>query len=130
MAAVLDAAAFINAEALEREGECYTVRDVLEELKDFKSRSLAEAAIGEGKLKVLEPEKGDFELVRKKAEFVGSLDVLSLADLKILALALGLKAKIVTDDFTVQNLAAHLGMEYEGVMRGKIKRKKTFRRAK
>lgn len=129
MATVLDAAAFINAEALfGREEDFYTVRDVLEELRDVKSRSLADAAISAGKLTVLEPEKKNVDEVRKAAESVGSAGRLSDADVKVLALALELGAKIITDDYTVQNLAAHLGLEYEGVMRGKIAKKRVFKR--
>ena len=129
MATVLDAAAFINAEALfGRDEDFYTVRDVLEELRDVKSRSLADAALSAGKLRILEPEKKNVELVRKKAGLVGSAGRLSDADVKILALALELGARIITDDYTVQNLAAHLKLEYAGVMRGKIERKRVFKR--
>ena len=126
MTLVLDSAAFINDSVFEREEDCFTVQDVLDELKDFKSKHLAEAALASGKLKISFVNPVSFALAEKLAEEVGSLNHLSDADLKVVALAIQLNAKVVSDDFTVQNLCAHIGLKYEGVLRGVIKKKKKF----
>ena len=126
MTLVLDSAAFINDSFFDRE-ECFTVQEVLDELKDFKSKQLAEAAIASGKLRTSQVNPISLDLIEQKAVEIGSKNHLSEADFKVLGLALQLNAKIITDDFTLQNLAAHIGLKFEGVMRGEIKEKKVFR---
>jgi UPF0271 protein len=127
MRKVLDASAFINASMLEK-AECFTTPDVIAELKDIKSKSLAEVAIGQGMLSVRSPSPESIRKVIGKALDVGSEKILSTADLSVMALALELDAVVVTDDWTLQNLAAHFGIPYEGVFRGTIKEKRTFKR--
>ena len=127
MTLVLDSAAFINDYFFQRNEDCFTVQEVVDELKDFKSRQLAEAAIASGKLKLSFVNPVSLKIVERIAEEVGSLEHLSEADLKVVALAVQLNAKVVSDDYTVQNLCAHIGLEYEGVLRGKIKEKKKFK---
>jgi UPF0271 protein len=54
------------------------------------------------------------QLVRDFAEETGDLDVLSETDVAVLALAGDEEAKLVTDDYAMQNVAAGLGVEVEG----------------
>jgi UPF0271 protein len=127
MTLVLDSGAFINDSSLDcGDEECFTVHEVIDELKDFKSKQLAEAALSSGKLKTSFVNPISLILVKNIAQEVGSLEHLSETDLKVIALAVQLNAKVITDDFTVQNLCAHIGLKYEGVLRGKIRRKKKF----
>ncbi len=126
MTLVLDSAAFINDSVFSRDEQCFTVQEVINELKDFKSKHLAEAALASGKLKLSFVNPVSLILVKNVAKEVGSLNHLSDADLKVVALAVQLNAKVVSDDFTVQNLCAHIGLKYEGVLRGEIKKKKKF----
>lgn len=126
MPTVLDASAFINSSLFDIRETYYTIRDVLEELKDLRSKSLAESALYSGKLIVREPDEISVKRVVDKAKEVGSYGHLSETDIRVLALAIDLKADIMTDDFTIQNLAKHLNVEFMGVMRGEIKEKKRF----
>ncbi len=126
MTLVLDSAAFINDSVFSRDEDCFTVQEVIDELKDFKSKQLAEAAVASGKLKISFVNPVSLKIVENIADEVGSLEHLSEADLKVVALAVQLNAKVVSDDFTVQNLCAHIGLPYEGVLRGEIKKKKFF----
>jgi len=126
MRIVLDSPAFINSSLFEIKRKYYTVREVLDELKDLRSKSLAETALISGKLVVREPEKNSVKRVLEKAKEIGSKEKLSETDIHVLALALDLSAMILTDDFTVQNTAAHLGIKFSGVLRGEIKTKKLF----
>lgn len=143
MTFVLDSAAFINESIfdkiinqrlinsseskIQKKEDCYTVQEVLDELKDFKSKQLVEVAIASGKLRLSEVNPISLALIEQKAEEIGSEYNLSEADFKVLGLALQLNAKIITDDFTIQNLAAHIGLKFKGVMRGEIKDKKVFK---
>ena len=126
MTLVLDSAAFINESFFNRQDGCFTVQEVIDELKDFKSKQLAEVALSSGKLKISFVNPVSLALTKKLAEEIGSLKHLSVADLKVVALAVQLNAKVVSDDFTVQNLCSHIGLKFEGVMRGRIKHKKKF----
>ncbi|MEM0372437.1 MAG: hypothetical protein QXO69_01145 [archaeon] len=126
MKIVLDSAAFINSQILE-ESEAFTTQDVLNELKDARSRSVADAARAKGSLRVSSASEEMTEYVRMVAREIGALKKLSETDVGVVALAFDLHAKLVTDDFSLQNLAAHLNIEYEGVARGKINEKKKFK---
>lgn len=123
---VLDASAIINVNQYEY-GECYTTQSVIDEIRDAKSRAIATAAIAQHRLRIAEPLSEYVERVRRVARRIGSAHKLSQTDLEIAALALQMGAILVTDDWTLQNLAAHLGIRFEGVVRGSIRRKRTFR---
>jgi len=127
MPEILDASAIINTDSLQSKEKMYTTPSVMEELKKTESKSLGEAAITQGNLEVINPEKKYIEKIGEKAREVGSEENLSKTDIEVLALALQEKQKLVTDDYTMQNLAAHLGLEYEGLTRGEIKKKKKFK---
>ncbi len=129
MTKILDAGAMINSDSIETDEEIYTTNSVINELKDLKSSSLADVARLQSDLKVLNPKQKYLERVKKKAKDIGSLNHLSDTDIEVLALALEKESKIVTDDYTVQNLAAHLDLEYQGIMRGEIKNKRKFKRS-
>lgn len=74
-------------------------------------------ALESGKLKVKMPENVFLEKVKTAAVTVGDWFFLSEADLQVLALALQLKAQgyiplVVTDDYSIQNVAKHLEIKY------------------
>jgi UPF0271 protein len=74
-------------------------------------------AIESGKLKVKEPEKTFLDEVKTSANIIGDAFFLSETDFQILALALELKAHgfapvIATDDYSIQNVADQLSIEF------------------
>lgn len=127
MTKVLDAGAMINSDQLDIQEEAYTTPSVMEELKTLESRSLAETARLQDNLRIIKPREKYLKKVKKKAEEIGSLNHLSRTDKHVLALALEKNAEIVTDDYTLQNLAAHLEIDFQGVIRGEIKEKRRFK---
>lgn len=66
-------------------------------------------------LKVSPPSTASLEAVRKAAESTGDDARLSPVDMEVLALALDLKAVLLTDDYSIQNLARVLHVPYQGV---------------
>jgi UPF0271 protein len=99
--------------------EGLTVKEVLAEAKS----SLAK--LRGSLVRVQEPSISSLDEVSKLAKKTG--DVLSETDLKLLALALDLKKEgkvpqILTDDYSIQNLASVLGIEFSGVGEKGIKR--------
>jgi len=103
---VLDASAFIHGRDLRIfQGELYTTREVVEELKDPRAQAAVEVlgvrveGVDERKVK---------ELVKR---FAG----LSPADASVLALALERGCVLVTDDGRLAAAARRLGVKVEGI---------------
>jgi len=116
---VLDTSALIGGIPLSHLGsELFTVEDVVEEAKSFVPRSVLEAGLVSGLLKVSSPSARSLARVRRACSRTGN--VLSRADTKLLALALDLSAVLLTDDYSLQNVAAILGVETRPVVTGRI----------
>jgi len=74
-------------------------------------------AVENGKVKVKSPSEDFWNKVKASADKVGDSFFLSETDLQILALALELKAEgytpqIVTDDYSIQNVATQMGIDF------------------
>lgn len=112
---VVDANVFIHATdlALQIE-EPVTVPAVVEELESSAARQRYEL---EG-VDVYAPAEEHVEQVEREAAELG--EELSDADTAVLALALGRDAVLVTDDYGLQNVAASLGVAYEGFAKEEI----------
>lgn len=96
-------------------GEVYVPSSVVRESSakglDPRTESFLEA-----KARVLEPRYGDLEDVRRAAKQTGDDAHLSPTDVDVLALALQLEATIVTDDYSIQNVAGRLGLKYRAAV--------------
>ena len=82
-------------------------------------------------LSITTPSKESINIIKKTAEETGDVNRLSPADIEILALALDInkdedaKAIILTDDYSIQNVASTLNIEYQSLsQRGIIKKYK------
>jgi len=113
MTLVLDASAFFAD--LPVDGPAWTTPTVVDELVDFHARCRFTALSAAG-LRVREPRRDDLIRVDEAARLTGDAGELSLTDREILALALELGAVLVTDDFAVQNVAHHLGIETRSIL--------------
>ncbi len=98
--------------------EQYTVPMVREEVAGSSMAWVRfKTAVENRKLKVQTPENIFLEKVKASANAVGDAFFLSETDLQVLALALQLKMQgcmplIATDDYSIQNVAKHLGIEF------------------
>ena len=84
-------------------------------------------AVENGKLKVKTPSEEFLNRVKASAITVGDSFFLSETDMQILALALELKAagynpQIVTDDYSIQNVATQMGIEFAALATFGIRR--------
>jgi len=109
---VLDTSAFIAGfDPFSVSAEQYTVPLVREEMSTNALKGVRfETALQSGKVRMKEPDKAS-------ANLVGDAFFLSEADMQVLALAMELKALaqiplIVTDDYSIQNVANQLGIEF------------------
>ena len=112
MMLVLDASVFFSDIPID--GPACTTPSVVGELADLHARCRFEALAATG-LSVREPREEDLARVEAAAVRTGDAGVLSATDRDILALALELPAILVTDDFAVQNVAHHLGVETRSI---------------
>lgn len=126
---VLDTSAFFAGfEPFSLSEEQVTVPKVEEEvLRNSMVKMRFETAIESGKVKVREPSQESQDLAKASASKVGDSFKLSEADLQLLALALELKSsgytpQIVTDDYSIQNVATQLGIGFLSLATFGIKR--------
>jgi len=120
---VLDTSAFIAGfDPLAITDMVYTVPAVGQELI---SNSLVytrfKTAVDSYKLQMRTPSKLFLGRVRESSKVVGDVRFLSEVDMEVLALALELKSfgenpLIVTDDYSIQNVANQLGLEFAPLM--------------
>ena len=120
---MLDTSAFIAGyDPLSVSDEQYTVPKVTEELTaDSLPWVRLNAAVESGKLKIKTPVESSIRRVEESSKTVGDMLYLSEADLHVLALALELKdaeylPSIVTDDYSIQNVANHIGVGFSSLM--------------
>ena len=118
-ALILDTSAFIagfNPSAVD--AEAFSVPEVEQELtKADLPKVRFDSAVTSGKLKIRHPEPVFLDKVKEASKQVGDLLFLSEADMCILGLALQLKMEgyaptIVTDDYSIQNVAGKIGVNY------------------
>jgi UPF0271 protein len=127
-AIVLDTSAFIAGfDPMAVPEKQYTVPEVKNELNSGSMPWMRfNAAIENGKVSILKPKDSFFQEVLEASKKVGDIRYLSEADLQVLALALELKSRgsnplIVTDDYSIQNVANKIGVEFTSLMTFGIK---------
>ena len=116
---VLDTSAFLAGyEPFSVSEDQATVPKVEEEIK---SNSITlvrfKTAVENGKVKVKAPSEDAWNQVKASANKVGDAFFLSETDLQVLALALEFKTQgctpqIVTDDYSIQNVATQMGINF------------------
>ncbi|UCD44353.1 MAG: hypothetical protein JSV27_09510 [Candidatus Bathyarchaeota archaeon] len=125
---LLDASAFIlGYEASEGDQKHYTVTSVLEEVRDDLQRIRLENAIKYGLIRVVSPTPESTARVKSIISELGESATLSRTDTELLALGLQLREEgheptVVTDDYSVQNVATRLGLSFKGLGTPGIKR--------
>ena len=97
--------------------EQFTTPKVTEEIRVESMISLRfKTAIENGKVQIKVPSEESLKEIRKVAATVGDVHLLSETDIQVLALALESKnagnPEIVTDDYSIQNVASKLGLEF------------------
>jgi UPF0271 protein len=100
------------------EGEIYITPGVVAELRKYEDQRIR---YWEDLLKVASPSSKALEKVKEGAKKTGDDARLSPTDMEVLALAIDLQAVLLTDDYSIQNLAKVLGVEYKGVGMKSIK---------
>jgi len=124
---ILDTSAFIGKFfSYFPETEYVTVPEILNEILNEKTRDILEAYIQTKKIKIESPSLESIVKIEHVAKETGDLSYISETDKKLLALALDYKEKknkviIVTDDYSIQNIAKRLGVEFVSLLQKGIK---------
>jgi UPF0271 protein len=127
-AIVLDTSAFIAGfDPLAVPEKQYTVPEVRRELAVGSMPWMRfKAAVENGKLMIKKPKDSFCQEILEASRKVGDMRYLSEADLQVLALALELKAEgltpiVVTDDYSIQNVANKVDVEFTSLLTFGIK---------
>jgi UPF0271 protein len=118
---VLDTSALISGEDF-MGGEFYTTFSAVKEAQK-KGMTPQLESILDIKIKSMNPGKKHVEVVVAQSEKTGDIKRLSPTDIEILALARELDAMILSDDYSIQNLANEMGLKYHGVLIKEIEEK-------
>jgi UPF0271 protein len=119
MRCVLDTSFFFYDLAVD--GELFTTRSVLDELRDLRSKSRFDVLCAQGLILAV-PSAKNTEKAKAASRRSGDAGLISGTDCDLLALALDLNAVLYTDDFAIQNVAGILGVQTAPVMQRKAKR--------
>ena len=126
---VLDTSAFVAGfDPFSSDKEQMIAPKVEEEIKrNSMVKMRFEAALESGRIKVMAPSQESLKQAKMTANEVGDSFKLSETDIELLALALELKAtgyapQIVSDDYSIQNVATQLGIEFLALATLGIKR--------
>lgn len=111
---MLDAAAFFAGYQLYLTKNVYTVKEVIQEIRDIESLKNLQLALSAGRVRISEPETMHRERVSQLAEELGILEKLSKTDLELLALTSELSVKcgkvvVISDDTAVRRVATRIG---------------------
>jgi len=125
---VLDTSAFIAGfDPLTVPEKQYTVPEVKKELNAGSMPWMRfNAAIENRKVIIVKPKDSVFQKILEESKKVGDMRYLSEADLQVLALALELKGRglsplIITDDYSIQNVANKIDVEFTSLLTFGIK---------
>ncbi len=111
---VLDTSAIYSGTDYPAGTALYATPQIVSEVRRVYRAERAESFVT-SRLTVLTPSPESMKAVRIKAEENGDIARLSEADLEILSLAYELQAIIVTEDYSIQNTASALGVEYRSL---------------
>ena len=118
---ILDSSAFFSMDALP-DGDHACPPGVIRELEKHEDPRLS---LWEGMINVVDCSKESLTAVDEAAERTGDGGRLSPVDRTVLALALDLKGEIWSDDYSIQNVAASMGIAFRPIGMKGIK--KVFR---
>ncbi len=114
---ILDATSFYAGVPFSSQESGFTTPLVFEEIKHIKkNHGAVQTLIDLGRLKIIEPEEKFTNIILEKAKQTGDLAELSKEDISVLALCVQLNGELVTDDYTVSNVARHLKFKVIPIM--------------
>jgi UPF0271 protein len=124
MKVVVDTSALIYLNDFRGFDEILTVPEVIEESKD----RITAIKLSTVNPKTFEPSELALEEIKAVAKVTGDLEKLSKTDLKIIALAKERNATILSDDYSVQNVAERMKIPYMSIFSKEITKLITWKK--
>lgn len=119
---ILDASAFYAGIPFGSSNDCYTTSIVYDEIKHIKkNHEVLETLLETNRLKIRDPNQEALNLAIKASKNTGDYQQLSKQDLSVIALCIDLEGQIITDDFSISNVAKNLGLRISPIMTQGIK---------
>lgn len=119
---ILDSTALISGQTDFSKKEFATTPSVISEvMHDESVKNVVEVAVYSGQLEVSKPSEYSIKEVERIAISTGDMIKLSRTDIEVLALALdkskaGIEVVIMSDDYSIQNLAKRMAIKVVGVL--------------
>ena len=107
---VLDTTALFNAKDFPPEYEIIVPQGVLDELESWDLSERVMNLLGV-RIHVFSASAGSRAKIREAAEKTGDIGRLSPTDMEVLALAIEMKAPLISDDYSIQNIAKLLDIK-------------------
>ena len=126
---ILDTSAFIQGfDSSNPDLKLFTTPMVLDEISNDIAKTRALNWSHTRKLMIMKPNKASIEYIQDKADNLGESSSLSETDRSVLALTYQLKQSgddviLLSDDYSVQNIADDLGLDYTGLSTRGIRRR-------
>ncbi|MCK4491095.1 MAG: hypothetical protein KAU03_00620 [Candidatus Altiarchaeales archaeon] len=120
---VLDTSGILHSDMNYSKGNFIVTNSVLRELLDEVAEISINSAINAGNITVRDPGDEFIVKVKEAAGKTGDLPELSQTDIDVLAIALEISAKLITDDYRIQNVAGYLSVKYEVSVQDGIRRR-------
>ncbi|MEF8848573.1 MAG: NOB1 family endonuclease [Candidatus Thermoplasmatota archaeon] len=127
---VLDTSAILSGKPIDiSEGKLISPIGVSKEIRPGGRTYRNFQFLKEKKLRVRAPLEKNVEKIKEVSKKTGDLDRLSDTDLEVLALAYEIKknrenkAVILTDDYSIQNVACELSVDFENISQKRITKK-------
>ncbi|MFO8109104.1 MAG: PIN domain-containing protein [Thermoplasmata archaeon] len=118
---VLDTSAILSGKDVSLDKDMYIPPSVMDEIKKGGRWYNKLQRLLAGGLNIVTPPGPYIVEVTQCAKHTGDYLRLSSTDIEVLALALHLEAVVVTDDYSIQNLAKALGIKFKGLAVKEIK---------
>lgn len=111
MVIILDSSALFSMENLPEE-ECICPPGVVDELRKYKDPRLD---LWGDMLRTSDCTQTSLKKVEDEAKKSGDLGRLSPVDMTVIALGLDLQGTVYSDDFSIQNVCARMGIDYKAI---------------
>ena len=111
MVIILDSSALFSMENLTEE-ECICPPGVIDELRKYKDPRLD---LWGDMLRTSDCTQTSLKKVEDEAKKSGDLGRLSPVDMTVIALGLDLQGTVYSDDFSIQNVCARMGIDYKAI---------------
>ncbi|MCY4490129.1 MAG: PIN domain-containing protein [Thaumarchaeota archaeon] len=114
---VLDASAFYAGVPFRSRDKYCTTSLVYDEIRHIKKNHDALGILLEtDRLRILEPEEISTKKAKAAAKASGDFQQMSIQDISVIALAIHVNGKIISDDYAIANVAGNLGISVLPVM--------------